>query len=335
MTTIEPRMKHLLKIGTRISRGPLSLLVLADLALAGCTFDQLRPEEDVGTAQQEIIIGNGVSLNGRSLNGRSLNGRSLNGRSLNGVSLNGMRLNGMRLNGISLNGSQLAAVTGDGQPIVGTGLVGAIFEGELSSGDDTLPLRIDSATALAEPNSDVWAYGVAVEVDEGWIPLCGTDDEGVPILAIPLAGTWNYESGVTGGGSWTASGSAFTLGCRRTALAKCVEFGYKPWLTVGGTPLRDHHQACTRMLRADYCGNGKSWTADGTPINIYDDLGIQSDEASWQVDAEWTGDGAVCTHHIRDFQPGSPSCIEDLDDPDCGDFAGGAVLIDEFGESDD
>jgi hypothetical protein len=85
------------------------------------------------------------------------------------------------------------------------------------------------------------------------------------------------------------------------------------------------------MLRADYCGDGSSWTVNGTPINLYDDLGIQADDAAWAVDAEWTADGAVCTNHIREFQPGTPSCVELLHDPACGDFSGGALLIDEYG----
>ena len=51
-----------------------------------------------------------------------------------------------------------------------------------------------------------------------------------------------------------------------------MELGYKPWKTVGGVSLRDHHQTCTRVLRADYCGNGVSHTQDGTLINIWDTL---------------------------------------------------------------
>ncbi len=322
MTIVEKRMRNASSrhaTTASSSLGRLSLLLVGSLALPACSLGQL--EDDVGTDQSEIISGNGRSLNGVSLNGRSLNGRSLNGRSLNGVSLNG----------VSLNGSELGAITADGQPVSGTGLVGATMAGQLSDGG-TLPLRIDSAASLAAPSSDVWAYGVSFLADEIWNPLCGVDQDGVPILAIPLSGTWDYGSGVTGGGSWSASSSSITFGCRGTALAKCVEFGYRPWSTTAGTLLRDHHQACTRMLRADYCGDGMSWTANGTPINLYDNLGIQADEASWLVDAEWTASGAVCTNHIRDFQSGSPSCTADLDDPDCGSFAGGALLIDEYGE---
>ena len=333
MSNVQQSAKQVVSSSSKksVSR-KISVALLAALAIPACAFDDV--DEDVGSDQSELIAANGmsingVSLNGMSINGMSINGMSINGMSLNGMSLNGMSINGMSINGMSINGSQLTGSTSGGQ-ISGTGFVGATLNGELSGGG-TVPLRIVSAGALAAPNSDVWAYGVEIETDTGWAPLCGTQ-QGSPVLAIPLSGTWNLAAGVTGGGSWSASSNSFTFGCRGAALAKCVEFGYKPWSSVGGTSLRDHHQACTRMLRADYCGDGTSWTTDGTPINLYDELGIQSDDASWLVDAEWTANGAVCTNNIRDFQPGTPACVTELHDPDCGSFEGGALIIDEYGE---
>ena len=310
----------------RVAR--IGVALVAGLALPGCLVDDAVEAESVGEDSLEVIAPNGMSLNGVSLNGMSLNGMSLNGMSLNGMSLNGMSLNGMSLNGMSINGSQLGGFTSGGQPIAGAALVGTTLNGQLSSGS-SLPLRIDGAETLPAPNSDVWAYEVSFQTAQGWSPLCG-EIEGEPVLAVALTGTWNLGWGVQGGGSWSNT-SSFTFGCRGTALAKCVELGYKPWQTVGGVSLRDHHQACTRLLRADYCGDGRSWTADGTEINLYDDLGIQADEASWAVDAEWTADGAVCVNHIRDLQPGFPGCVPQLEDDQCGSFEGGTVLINEYG----
>ena len=55
------------------------------------------------------------------------------------------------------------------------------------------------------------------------------------------------------------------------------------------------------MVRADYCGNGMSHTRDGTPIDVYDRLGIQQPtETSGMVfEAAWTPDGAVFVHRLR------------------------------------
>jgi hypothetical protein len=72
----------------------------------------------------------------------------------------------------------------------------------------------------------------------------------------------------------------------QASTAKCRELGYssKPELL----------QACVRAMRADYCGDGISHTVAGTPINLYDQVGIQSDNSDWKVEAEWTKHGAAC-----------------------------------------
>jgi hypothetical protein len=305
----------------------LQLALTASLTLSGCAFDEEIPGDEADVGDDEV---GETSLASVVSNGISLNGISLNGISLNGISLNGISLNGISLNGISLNGTQLTGVNGDGQTISGTSFVGAKLKGNLSDGSE-LDMRIDSATTLPSPNTDVWAFGVSYHVSANtWTPLCGTSN-GVPILAVPLSGTWNDGSGVNGGGSWTSSTTAFTFACRGNAIAKCVELGYKPWKTVSGVLLRNHHQACTRMIRADYCGDGKSWTTDGTPINIYDALGIQTDAATWPIDAEWTTSGARCINHTRTFgtQTGKPTCFSSKAGA-CGSFSYGALVIDEY-----
>ena len=266
---------------------------------------------------QEVLTSNGMSLNGMSLNGMSLNGMSLNGMSLNGMSINGM----------SLNGSQMTGVKSNGTAVSGAGLVGAKMAGTLSSGG-TVSVRVDSAQTLPAPHTDVWAYGVSYQLagSTTWSPMCGSSGT----LALALSGTWNLGSGVVGGGSWSASATSFTFGCRGAALAKCVELGYKPWKIVNGVLLRNHHQSCVRMLRADYCGDGKSWTQDGTPINVYDSLNIQTDAAEYKLDAEWVPTGARCIWKLRDFQLNKPTCETLKKLEGCGTFKSGALLINEY-----
>ena len=81
------------------------------------------------------------------------------------------------------------------------------------------------------------------------------------------------------------------------------------------------------MIRADYCGNGRSWTANGTPINIYDRLNIQTDAATYPVDAEWTPTGARCINLARSFivQDTKPTCYTALAGT-CGNFANASTL---------
>jgi hypothetical protein len=64
-----------------------------------------------------------------------------------------------------------------------------------------------------------------------------------------------------------------------------------------------HHEACVRMLRADYCGDGRSWTRDGTLIDIWDDDGIQKPDTladpTFSFEAGWGPEGAVCVARTR------------------------------------
>ncbi|HEX3766463.1 MAG TPA: ADYC domain-containing protein [Kofleriaceae bacterium] len=316
-----------------------SLLVSA--ALTGCTSTQ-EPTEPTGTADQGLTGDNGVSLNGVSLNGVSLNGVSLNGVSLNGVSVNGVSVNGVSVNGVSLNGVSvngvsvngvsvngvsvngvsvngvsLNGVSLNGVSLNGTDFIGAQMSGALTNGS-TLPIRIDDIAALTDDNADVLAYAVSIETDDGWAPLCGYETDGSVKLALAVPGTWDLTTG-----AWTDNSDQFSFACRHASIAKCVEFGYKTWLGFS-----DHQHACVRMLRADYCGDGVPHTITGTPINLYDNAGVQLDTESWPVDAEWTPDGALCVNHNRGGV--EPPCYAEKYSDSCGSFANGALLIDEY-----
>jgi hypothetical protein len=297
---------------------------------------------------------NGVQLNGKQLNGKQLNGMQLNGKQLNGIQLNGIQLNGIQLNGIQLNGSVLEGTTLGGARLSGADLAGALMVGVLDDGS-TVPLRLDAVVQDQEPspnprghgppvmdNGDVYFHLVSFSTDGAtWSPLCGTDAAGATIAAIPVAGTWDPGWGVPGGGAHRDDPAIFTFACRHQAIAKCVEMGYKPWRSVescgGGagcarSDLMPHLQACTRLLRADYCGDGDSWTVDGTPIDLYDGVGIQLDTERWAFEAEWDEGGAVCLDEQRVASVGVAPCAAGLARHDCGHrshFHTGTLLMDE------
>lgn len=70
----------------------------------------------------------------------------------------------------------------------------------------------------------------------------------------------------------------------------------------GGESLWDYHQACVRMIRADYGGDGVAHTRDGTRIDVFDRLGIQRparDPGNLQFEAGWNADGAACVRRAR------------------------------------
>ena len=208
--------------------------------------------------------------------------------------------NGVSLNGVSLNG---------------TDFIGATLTAGLSNGG-TLALHIDDIDALAGANDDVLAYEISVATDTGSTSLCGYETDGSARRALAVPGAWNLTTG-----AWSDTGGTFSFACRAASIAKCVEMGYKTW-----DGFADQQHACVRMLRADYCGDGVAHTVNGTPINIYDNVGVQADTESWQLDGEWTADGALCFNHYRGGS--MPSCSAKYS-TSCGSFGGGALLINE------
>jgi hypothetical protein len=295
----------------------LKIALAPTMLLAACTTTEPGPAPATSVADDALTGDNGISFNGISFNGISFNGTSLNGISFNGISFNGISFNGISFNGISFNGISFNGISFNGISFNGTDFIGAHMSGLLGNGD-ALDLRIDDIAPLDGANSNVLAYTVSASTDAGWVPVCGVESDGSPRQALAVPGLWNTTTG-----TWTDSSDAFTLACRHASIAKCVEFGYKSWLSLG-----DEQHACVRMLRADYCGDGVSHTVNGTPINLYDNVGVQADTESWPVDAEWSPDGALCVNHTRGT--GQPSCYTEKYSEGCGTFANGALLIDEY-----
>jgi hypothetical protein len=279
------------------TRFALALLIAAG-GLGGCLMEPGEDAEDIGEVEAPLIIGNGIRLNGVQMNGIEMNGVEMNGVEMNGVEMNGVEMNGTVLSGFRADNG--AAVTGAG--FIGATLIGAVAGGE------EISLRIDDIEPTADP--EIQYYTVAYWSGTSWAPLCGQSG-GDSIQAIPLAGRWDYSAGTPTGGSYIDDPSMFTFACLTGALAKCTLLGYKPWKMVEeetsdgeehDVPLRALHQACTRMIRADYCGDGVAHTQNGTPINTWDDFDIQKRDKvkiGWYNEAEWTPAGAACISNLR------------------------------------
>ena len=285
-----------------------------------------------------VLVGDliGIGLNGRDLNGKALDGLSVASVSLQDVQVAKGKSKDLRLAQTSFRGS-----VGSGLKYAKKSLVGAVFAATLDNGDP-LPLRIDDAVPGADSVEGTLLYAVSYPIAGGWAPLCGLDAQGSPRLAIPLNGVWDFNAGTAKGGSWMASAKAFTFACQGYVLEKCVAMGYPPWQQgrlcdddAGDcikTTLAAYHQACARALRADYCGDGTSFTVDGTPINLYDGLGIRTDGENWAFEAEWNAAGAVCVVRERLAAEPVPGCIAGLAGTGCGSpahFGPGTLLMTE------
>jgi hypothetical protein len=293
----------------------ISLVASVSAFLGLSTGCAPAPQIDIGSIEREGTLSNGFTLNGFTLNGFTLNGVqlngfTLNGFTLNGVQLNGVQLNGFTLNGFTLNGTQFSASTGSGQSVSGLDLVGAEALLSVQPSGQSQPteyrLRFDSIYGdPTRPGGDVFLYDVSVAAagSSTWKSLC-TDSSGGPVPAIPIRNYWDPQSGAR-----IDNPNAITFACTSGALGKCVRLGYRPWAQAtrckngacATVSLADHHQACTRMIRADYCGNGTSYTLNGTLIEVYDELSpqVQANTMGWSVEAHWSPSGAACLSSAR------------------------------------
>ncbi|MFP2933421.1 ADYC domain-containing protein [Pyxidicoccus sp. 3LG] len=272
-------------------------VVVVAWGLAGCAGGVAEPEAPTLQSHvAELAAPNGRGLNGRGLNGRGLNGSELGGL-LVSVDFAGVRSSGTAddpMSSVWLQGSVFHGYNG-GVEVSGQDFLGARFIGNLDNGA-TVELRVDDIQPGTDADEDVWVYRVSYQdtSDGSWKPACAAAD-GSALGAIAVGGSWNYKEGVAGGGARLDNPRVFTFACEGAAIAKCVRFGYRPWgTTADGRSLSDHHQACTRMVRADFCGDGTSYTQDGNWVNLFDNVGVQADTEAWQFEAEWNADGASC-----------------------------------------
>ncbi len=303
-------------------------LILTGVLSNSCTTSNNNTEQ-LAPYRAQLSLGNDRILNDRVLNDRTLNDRTLNDKILNDRTLNDKIFSdkifdNKVFNGFSLNGTKIENITIDGSLLKGTwrgkSISGSQFEGAMLEVNFADPQAIDykfrienvslDKSAAAEGYKDIWRYQISTwnSKDKNWTSMC-TDDNGQPTDLIPLLGMyWDQATG-----NRIDDDQSLTLACKGGALEKCTHIGYRPWATAfdctGLIPLwncsqvslRDYHQACTRMLRADYCGNGVSYTVTGTLLDIYDylDPPITLREELWQTEARWTAAGAMCLSKPR------------------------------------
>lgn len=195
---------------------------------------------------------------------------------------------GAGLRHLAVEGTEFVATLDDGRVLRSAGLVGAILstaEGER--------IRIDAVSTEATPSGPIVLHRLSVQAGAEWQPYCQEDAAGARQgFPLPIAARAD-------GSAEPAPPGEFSLTCTAGAQAKCVRFGYRP--DGPGAAALARFNACVRMVRADYCGDGTPGTVDGTVIDLYDDAGIQAADMlpDHAFEAGWSAEGAVCVRHAR------------------------------------
>jgi hypothetical protein len=300
-------------------RTRVCIVWIAVLGAPACAFDGIATSSD----EQASTLLAPVQQQGRELQGMQLQGRELQGRTMRGFQVTAARLGGAPLRNLRIEAGELVAEQ-DQVALRGSALVGAHLYAQVGDPEADPPVtmlveyRITDITG-EDPKYDpthtgsTFLYTLEQNVDStgSWQPACGADLDGRSV-AIPLAATWNTH------GDRVESSALFTFGCTTGVIAKCYRWGYRPWVTGYGDPAA-MHWACTRLARADYCGDGVPHTQDGTWINLWDNLPapgpIQQHGArtpdGMHFEAAWNTHGAVCLSRTRwkaDMKPIFRAC---------------------------
>ncbi|HEY0483948.1 MAG TPA: ADYC domain-containing protein [Kofleriaceae bacterium] len=276
-----------------------SIRWLGVLLLSACA------EPELGRVQQAYMSQQGTQLHGIQLQGTQAAGMTLQGFQLEGATLNGAALVNLRVEHGELVAEQ-GQVTYHGADLVNAQVYAQVRNlFAIPPTTATLEYRI-TAIEAESPDYDpthtgsTFLYTLEQNVDDtgSWQPACAIDGDGHH-AAIPLTATWN------GHGDRVESSSLFTFSCTTGVIAKCYRWGYRPWVTGYGD-LTTLHWTCTRMARADYCGNGTSHTRDGTVINFWDNAPAPgpirtqgTTPLGMLFEAGWSTSGAVCLSHAR------------------------------------
>jgi hypothetical protein len=222
---------------------------------------------------------------------------------------------------------QLKLVASEGafpakETLRGGQLEGAVLSGSLEGGYGmSLALTdiINANTVQTEdsPNGwdstgNTWLYRVQARIPMGsgysYADVCS----GPLPYAVPVGGIYDAATGAR-----SESTTQFTFGCNDGVIAKCYRWGYQPWKDVDDYhwAARMGHVSCTRMARADYCGDGTSHTQDGTRILPWDEYSPQviahpgTSAAGMAFEAGWNTGGAECLSHWR-WQTLQTSCVK-------------------------
>jgi hypothetical protein len=297
--------------------------------IAGCDADGASTERCIPIEPDRVLRAAkppGEKEQGSTLQGSTMQGRPVQGENDQGRPLQGSTMQGTVLGIEALDGMRLALADGSA-PVV-------VQQGRLVAGDQTSAaalrhIALVGTSSIGETFTVVIDAVVTIDGSErisivaGGAPVCS---EGQAGMFVP--GRWDDS------GAHSIDGDEITYACMDGVIAKCVSWGYAPW-DVGA----ELHQTCTRLARADYCGDGQPWTMNGTFIDVYDVLGVQDPvhDPEFSFEAAWGEDGAICVNATRyditgaDGETVLPACFAGL--PRCTSLAEatelGAVIANE------
>jgi hypothetical protein len=293
----------------QLSRAFAALLFVG--GLAGCD----EPEPD-GSTLRDLTVGSDCPRWRCGYNTTEINGKSLQELHLGGqANSDGLKLAGfLPPAGLLLNwqlgveGDALVARGGlfGNQTLRGAQLLGSTMLVKVNS-VLTVPVLIvgyEEVDSWASNGQPVAAYAlVYADLAQPLLQrsVCkGTLLDPLQASVVVLAGErydLDQKTVIADQSGW------ITLACAGSAAAKMSLLGYGPHAEFDDTSAPAsvaERQATLKMITADYCGDGHSYTQDGTPLEWENQGGtVLPDGEPGSLEAIWTEAGAVCLDDPR------------------------------------
>jgi hypothetical protein len=276
-------------------------------ALTGCDFDENLTVAD--GADDAIMVRSG-SGSACPIWQCGFNAAEVHGSQVRELNLDGLA-NGDGVQLLEVVPGPAAAAGGYNQlDVVGDALVLRNAAGAKATGDQLIGTqlvlgrsgsKLAFVTIAGRDAVDRWADGAKaaeayalVYTDQDGIErnVCTGDDFDARSAVALVLGGETYDLAAK-----TAKPAArwFTIGCAGSAAAKLSLLGYAP--QAGATTVAQR-QATLKMITADYCGNGHSYTVNGTPI-AWENVSGSVQSGAGDVEAVWTAKGALCLDKTR------------------------------------
>jgi len=296
--------------------------VALGLSLSACAISE-PTEDDIEVSEVEQGLMPQCDEPGCGLNSPEIANYNFWDLSLNYNTYNtqGFRITSFEKNGVpytlSVSGGRIKGVRRDGV-LSGQALVGATIHVEHQS-DLEFVIVINavqqwsfwaktgsSTTARAEGYELLWRQlGTATHYEN----VCSDPPvRGIDTLYTASHLTFVFEGERISQETKTIASTLdtrwFNLGCAGSTLAKLHLTGHTYAASLAtnrafSTTIPER-QTMLKMLSADYCGTGKAFTIQGTPLDWADDKNWMEYAYSTQnVEARWNADGAVCLNRPR------------------------------------
>lgn len=154
------------------------------------------------------------------------------------------------------------------------------------------PLNDDELLKL---DPDRLVYSFTYENGSKPIATCPEDTAGGARLVLFGDINVNHNNG-----DITQRDDTIYFGCLSGVVGKTALYGYAPDSPTATSVSLDEFNLATRALRADYCADGTSFTAEGNLVTFRDRYGINAHtEAGFNDEALWGPNGVVCLNRIR------------------------------------